>query len=100
MKLAFTDYPLGIRLWPSESRPGCQTIREGYCFAPLENASDSFRFTALAGAGKIAAIFRSFAACLPDEAFLILEFYEEATPRESEEQPTAVELDYLQLRKT
>lgn len=87
MPLEITDYPLGIRLWPSELRHGRQSIGEGYCLSPLENAADSFRFTALAGAEKIAAIFRSFASCLPAEAFLILEFYEDPAPLESEEQP-------------
>jgi len=87
LPLEITDYPLGIRLWPSEFRHGRQPIREGYCFSPLENTADSFRFTALAGAEKVAAIFRSFASCLPDEAFLILEFYEEPAPQKSEEQP-------------
>jgi hypothetical protein len=87
LQLDIIDYPLGIRLWPSELRSSRQRIREGYCVAPLENAAGSFRFTALAGAEKIAAIFRSFAACLPEEAFLILEFYEEPAPLESEEQP-------------
>ena len=87
MPLEITDYPLGIRLWPSEFRHGRQTIREGYCFSPLESTADCFRFTALAGAEKVAAIFRSFASCLPDEAFLILEFYEEPAPQQSEEQP-------------
>lgn len=87
MPLEIADFPLGIRLWPTELRQCRQPIREGYCCSPLENAADSFRFTALAGAGKVATIFRSFASCLPEEAFLILEFYEEPAPLESEEQP-------------
>lgn len=87
MSLEIADYPLGIRLWPTELRQHRQPIREGYCYSPLENATDSYRFTAVAGAEKIAAIFRSFVSCLPEEAFLILEFYEEPAPLENEEQP-------------
>jgi len=88
LPLEIDNYPLGIRLWPSELRSQGRPIREGYSFSPLENAADSFRFTALTGAGKVAELFRSFAASLPDEAFLILEFYEEPAAQESEEQPT------------
>lgn len=81
------DLPLGIRLWPSELRLRRRPLREGYCFSLLENSTDSYRFTALAGAGKVAEIFRAFADCLPEEAFLILEFYEEASGKDAEEQP-------------
>jgi len=83
-----TDYSLGIRLWPSELRHGRMPIREGYCFSPLENSADSFRFTALARAERIPALFRSFAACLPAEAFLILEFYEDESAPQGDEPPT------------
>ncbi len=81
------DLPLGIRLWPSELRLRRRPLREGYCFSLLENATDAYRFTALAGAGKVAQIFQSFADCLPDEAFLILEYYAEEVPKGAKEQP-------------
>lgn len=71
------EYPLGIRPWPGEDRAGGQRLEEGYAFSLLENSTDSYRFTALSDAAKVAGIFRSFASCLPEEAFLILEFYQE-----------------------
>jgi hypothetical protein len=71
------EYPLGIRLWQSEPRSGQRPLTEGYSFSLLENSTDSYRFTALADASKVAGIFRSFASCLPEEAFLILEFYQD-----------------------
>jgi hypothetical protein len=70
-------YPLGIRLWQSEMRTDQHRLREGYAFALLENCSDSYRFTALADASRVADIVRSFASCLPEEAFFILEFYQD-----------------------
>jgi hypothetical protein len=81
------DLPLGIRLWPNELSQRRRPLREGYCFSQLENSSGAYRFTALAGAGKIGDIFRSFADCLPEEAFMILEFYTEETPKGGQEQP-------------
>lgn len=71
------EYPLGIRLWQSELRSDRHQPSEGYTFSLLENSNDSYRFTALPDASRVAAVFRSFAACLPEEAFLILEFYQE-----------------------
>jgi hypothetical protein len=81
------ESPLGIRLWPNRRRLK-RSLKEGYSFSLLENSSDSYRFTAVAGAERIAAIFRGLASCLPAETFLILEYYEEEGGRGPDEQPT------------
>ncbi|PLX83192.1 MAG: hypothetical protein C0617_11680 [Desulfuromonas sp.] len=80
------DWPLGIRLWPNERRR-VRRLREGYDYSPIENSSDSFRFTAVSGAAKVPGVFRSFADCLPEESFLILEFYQEEHEAAPDEQP-------------
>jgi hypothetical protein len=84
------DFPLGIALWPSELRANRGRFVEGYDYSRLENSGDSFRFTAMAGAGRIAELLRSFAACLPEESFLILEFYQEELEGETKDNPSPV----------
>jgi len=79
------DYPLGIQLWANDPRASQHRQQEGYTHALLDNSSDAYRFTAVAGAGKICDIFKAFAAQLGGEAFLILEYYPES---ENNEQPT------------
>jgi hypothetical protein len=81
------DFPLGIRLWPNEPRSRRLRLKEGYSFSLLENCTDSYRFTVMAGAGKISRVFRSFAQALPAEAFLILEYYPEENQGGEDEQP-------------
>jgi hypothetical protein len=81
------DFPLGISPWPSEARRGRQ-VREGYNFSLLEKSTDSFRFSIMAGAGRIDSLFAAFATCLEDEAFFILEFYDEEQSTPDQEQPT------------
>lgn len=82
------DLPLGLRLWPSELRAGRRHLKEGFSYSLLENSSDSFRFSILAGAAKIPALFQGLTSCLPEESFLILEFYEEQPEKGEEEQST------------
>lgn len=97
------DYPLGIRPWPGQSlrlRPS--RLREGYSFSLLEQSSDAYRFTAMAGAGKIPGIVRDFARQLPEEAFFILEFYAgEQGPGSAEEpaEPSIFYSPYLPVRE-
>ncbi len=81
------DYPLGIRVWPGEPLSKPFRPEEGYSFSLLENSTDSYRFTAMVGASKVESVFRSLATCLPEEAFFILEFYQEEMAEQSEEQP-------------
>lgn len=92
------DLPLGLRLWPSELRAGRRYLKEGFAHSSLENSPDSFRFNVVTGASKIPGLLRSLSACLPEESFFILEFYE--TPPEKgdgEEQnlPTVYYSPYL-----
>ncbi len=85
------DYPLGIRPWRNDRKDRARRQTEGYLFSLLENSADAYRFSAIAGATKIPAIFRSFARLLPEEAFLILEYYQEEAetdpPSEGEDRP-------------
>jgi len=70
------DFPLGIQPWPRELRRYRRRLAEGYTFSPLEDCPDSYRLTAMVGAGRMEGLFRRFArTLLPDESFLILEFY-------------------------
>ena len=79
--------PLGIRIWESELKNQSQPFREGYTFALLDNSTDSYRFTAVAGPERVGAIFREFARALPEEGFLILEFYEDEIDPGAEDHP-------------
>jgi hypothetical protein len=93
------ECPLGIRLWPNRRRLK-RHLKEGYTFSLLEHSSDSYRFTAVASAERIATIFTGLLSCLPAETFLILEFYEEGPERGSDEQPipTVYYSPYLNTR--
>jgi hypothetical protein len=79
--------PLGIRVWESELEARPVPLQEGYAFSLLENSTDSYRFTAVIDAGRVAQLFRAFARLLPDEAFFILEFYEDEVNPASEDPP-------------
>ena len=82
--------PLGLRLWPKELRAGGRRLKEGYLFSLLENSTDSYRFNALLDASKVSGFFHSLASCLPEEAFLILEFYQDKGERKTEEMPSTI----------
>ncbi|BCR03056.1 hypothetical protein DESUT3_01250 [Desulfuromonas versatilis] len=84
------DFPLGIRLWPNEGQGRTRRIAEGYSFSPLENSTDSFRFSAMVGSHKVEPLFRSMAQSLPEESFFILEFYQEEMQAQADEQPSPV----------
>ncbi len=70
----FPHFPIGLQLWPQSQRKA-KGLREGYTFSLLENATDTYQFTVLAGTQHIREIFERFAGTVPDEAFFILEFY-------------------------
>ncbi len=81
------DFPLGLRLWPSELRQSRHQLGEGYTYSLLENSTDSYRFSIVAGAAKMAEIFRRLPRILPEETFCILEFYQE----DGEKEPQAAD---------
>lgn len=88
MRKTTFDFPIGLRPWTRELRQCGEKIRNGYQFSPLDGSSDCFRLSAMAGAAKIPEIFRDFAgSCLGDEAFLILEFYQEEWGQDQPEPP-------------
>ncbi len=82
----YIQLPLGLKLWPKELRTGGRRLKEGYLFSLLENSTDSYRFNALLDASKVGAFFHSLVACLPEEAFLILEFYQDQGRKKPEEE--------------
>lgn len=77
------DLPLGLRLWPVELSASPVLPGEGFSFSLLENTTDSYRFTIVAGANRVGDIFRASQRLLPEEAFLILEFYDQECETEN-----------------
>ncbi len=71
------EFPLGIEIWARELADCRRRLREGYNYGLLENSRDSYRFAAMVAAERVAEIFGDVTRCIPDEAFLILEFYQE-----------------------
>ncbi|TLM64250.1 MAG: hypothetical protein FDZ69_12000 [Deltaproteobacteria bacterium] len=63
-----------MQLWP-QARRRPRVLREGYTFSLLENSTDTYHFSVLAGMQRTRRVFTDFARALPDEAFFILEFY-------------------------
>lgn len=74
------ELPLGIKLWKRGLHKKNNRLREGYTFSLLENTSDSYRFTIAAPPAKIPELFAEFCGNTVDEAFLILEFYQNEQP--------------------
>lgn len=90
------EFPRGISPWASERRR-LRQLREGYNFSLLENSCDSYRFTVMAGAGKIEQLFHAFAAAMPEECFFILEYYadEDEQPAEESAEPLLFYSPYM-----
>lgn len=95
------DFPLGLRPWPNPLRLRRPLLKEGYILEPLEGSGDSHRLTAIIGAGKVGDFFLDFTRLFPDEAFLILEFYETEgkQPIGEEQEPIAYYSPYLPLNE-
>lgn len=74
MPKIFPNFPIGLQLWP-QTRRKASLLQEGYTFSLLENATDTYHFSVMAGTHQIRQIFETFACRIPDEAFFILEFY-------------------------
>lgn len=80
------DFPLGLRPWRSELFRSRPAFCEGYTFGLLEDATDTYRFTIMIGATRMIPLLRDLVTLLPDEAFLLLEFYrEEQTDKDAEQ---------------
>ena len=79
--------PHGVRIWENELKGCPKPLQEGYTFTLLENSSDSYRFTVIVNADRVAEIFRAFAKALADEAFFILEYYEDSVDPGDENHP-------------
>jgi len=88
----FPDFPIGVQLWP-QARRRPRVLREGYTFSLLENSTDTYHFTVLAGMQRIRRVFSEFARALPDEAFFILEFYT-SEPSGNDQEPPAPTVHY------
>lgn len=85
------EFPLGFRPWHDDITGREEPQTEGYTHELLENSRDAYRFHAVMSAGRITELFREFARFLGNEAFFILEFYEEQIgsqrPIDDEERP-------------
>ncbi len=92
MPQLFPDFPVGVQLWP-QARRRPRVLREGYSFALLENSTDTYHFSVLAGMRRIRQVFTNFARALPDEAFFILEFYT-SEPNGNEQEAPAPTVHY------
>lgn len=89
--------PVGIRIWDAPIIKSSLRLCEGYEFSRMENSEDSYRFTAMVSADKVRDLFRSFTTTLTEEAFFILEFYQEelAPEKEQEQIPTVYYSPYM-----
>lgn len=88
----FSDFPIGLQLWP-EARRRSRNLQQGYNFSLLENSSDTYHFSVLAGPSQVRKAFHTFAAGMPDEAFFILEFYT-TEPNSNDNEPPAPTIHY------
>ncbi len=70
------SFPIGLRSWNNQHLQEIQS--EGFECSLLEDCSNAYRFTAIAGTDKIADLVTSFSGFLGEESFFILEFYPEA----------------------
>jgi hypothetical protein len=85
----FPDFPVGLQLW-AQARRRPRVLREGYSFSLLENTTDTYHFAVMAGMSRVRRVFEEFARSMPEDAFLILEFYasEPTSTDQTQEPPT------------
>lgn len=93
------DFPLGLRPWPNPLRLRRPLLKPGFTLEPLENSGDAYRLNAIIPAGKVFDFVLEFARSIPDEAFFILEFYENCgqLPIHDDQVPTAYYSPYLPI---
>ena len=98
----FSNFPVGLQLWP-QSRSKRSILQEGYTFSLLENATDTYHFSVMAGTHRVRQVFETFAASVPDEAFFILEFYTSdpafAEPGDKNPAPAVHYSSYMPVRE-
>ncbi len=81
------ELPLGLRLWPQKAEETPRFV-EGYTFSPLENTTDSYRFSIMVNASKFSQILAALVPKLPEETFFILEFYQDDQSDDNSQSPT------------
>ena len=87
-----TNFPVGLQFWPQAQRR-LRNLQEGYNFSLLENSSDTYHFSVLAGASRVEKAFNEFATSMPEEAFFILEFYT-TEPSANDQEPPIPTIHY------
>ena len=87
-----TNFPAGLQFWP-QARRRSRKLQEGYNFSLLENSSDTYHFSVLAGTSRIGAAFNEFTSSMPEEAFFILEFYT-TEPNANDQEPPMPSIHY------
>jgi len=84
----FLQLPLGLRLWPPAPGTPVPIYTEGYVLGPLENTTDSYRFSVMVDADRIPGLLAALVPRLPEEMFFILEYYDNEVATSQEENPT------------
>jgi hypothetical protein len=79
---------LGLRLWPQSSASDERIFSEGYLLNPLENSTDSHRFSIMVSADCVTRLIEALATKMPEETFFILEFYQHGQDSEQEGNPS------------
>jgi len=67
--------PCGLSVWTSERcRPDFQ-LHQGFCYSPLEECKDAFRFAVLTDSNRLPQLIHDCAALVSEESFFVLEYY-------------------------
>jgi hypothetical protein len=67
--------PCGLSVWTSEvCRPDFR-LHQGFCYSPLEECKDAFRFAVLTDSTTLRQLIHDCAALVSDESFFVLEYY-------------------------
>ncbi len=86
-------WPLGLRLC-RPSGPHRNTLRAGYQFEPLENSTDSYRFSAITDTSGVLSLFEEAQGLFTSDSFFILEFYPQERRAEAEQEGAAPTVYY------
>ncbi len=72
--LAFQSAVRLIRLDLRTLRPDFQ-LHQGFCYSPLEECKDAFRFAVLTDSNRLPQLIHDCAALVSEESFFVLEYY-------------------------